>query len=164
MSEERYSGPSKEQLEIYFKTSRAYFDELAKEYEKKHPEYYKKYFAPFYTFRFGSSKTSGPKGSGAGFLIVISAMILLIGIGAAVFFLVMQNASVEQPEVKTVEQPADKKETFKNTEPAKKRAAVDTADAKKEEVVPDNLDKPLKESSDDESGRRLRRKPYRIYR
>lgn len=41
--------PSKEQLESYFKTSRKYFDELAKQYMQNDREYYDKYIAPYYS-------------------------------------------------------------------------------------------------------------------
>ncbi len=43
------AGPSKEQLERIYKTSRKYFDDLAKRYYENDREYYNKYFAPFYT-------------------------------------------------------------------------------------------------------------------
>ena len=42
------AGPSKEQLESLYKTSRKYFDELAKEYYTKDRDFYNKNFAPFY--------------------------------------------------------------------------------------------------------------------
>ncbi|MBS1492323.1 MAG: hypothetical protein JST55_02365 [Bacteroidetes bacterium] len=43
--------PSKEQLDIYYKTSRKYFDELAREYYKNDREFYNKNFARYYGYR-----------------------------------------------------------------------------------------------------------------
>lgn len=43
--------PSKEQLDYYYKKSRKYFDELAREYYKNDREYYDKNFASYYGFR-----------------------------------------------------------------------------------------------------------------
>jgi tetratricopeptide (TPR) repeat protein len=43
------SGPSKEDLELYWKSSRQYFDELANYYRTADPEYYNKFIAPFYS-------------------------------------------------------------------------------------------------------------------
>lgn len=40
--------PSKEQLNSYYKTSRKYFDELAKQYYETDREFYNKNFAPYY--------------------------------------------------------------------------------------------------------------------
>ncbi len=43
------SGLSKEQIDELYKTSRKYFDELAKYYYEKDRDYYNKYFAPYYS-------------------------------------------------------------------------------------------------------------------
>jgi hypothetical protein len=47
--------PSKEQLDYYFKTSRKYFDELAKQYQTTDKEYYDNYIAPYYNNPFVKS-------------------------------------------------------------------------------------------------------------
>ena len=43
------TGPSKEQIEVFYRTSRKYFDELAKQYYVRDREFYIKYFAPYYS-------------------------------------------------------------------------------------------------------------------
>jgi hypothetical protein len=43
------SGPSKQELEMYWKDSRQYFDELARYYKESDKAYYDEYIAPFYS-------------------------------------------------------------------------------------------------------------------
>ena len=85
-------GPSKEELENYFKNSRQYFDELAKYYLESDREYYDKYIAPFYNNPF---RRSGTQGSGGSMLILAIAMFLVIAAGAAVFLLVSTKSDKE---------------------------------------------------------------------
>lgn len=87
-------GPSKEELENYFKNSRQYFDELAKYYLESDREYYDKYIAPFYNNPFRRSGTQG-SGSGGSKLILAIAMFLVIAAGAAVFLLVSTKSDKE---------------------------------------------------------------------
>ncbi len=72
--------PSKEQLDSYFKTSRKYFDELAKQYYTNDREYYDKYFAPYYNNPFTRPRDSG---SVKVFIyimaIVMFSMVILVG-------------------------------------------------------------------------------------
>jgi t-SNARE complex subunit (syntaxin) len=120
------SGPSKQELDMYWKNSRQYFDELAKHYRETDPEYYNKYIAPYYANPFVSqpefqTQSSGKQGStvtggGSKILTVMIAMILLIvGMGAAVFFLLNKapetnerSRSVEK-ETRQTNQPEDQK-------------------------------------------------------
>jgi hypothetical protein len=82
------SGPSKEDLDMYWKSSRPYFDELANHYKTADPEYYKKYIAPFY--RFGTtSQQSGSKTSSPVLVVVISVALLLIGLIAGIVMLLL---------------------------------------------------------------------------
>lgn len=91
------AGPSKEQLESLFKTSRKYFDEMAKEYYVKDREFYNKNFAPFYSNPLIAAKSGGKP---ARLIIILIASILVTLILFALsFFLTKQN-----PEVKPVKQ------------------------------------------------------------
>jgi hypothetical protein len=91
------SGPSKEELEIYWQNSRQYFDELARHYQKADPEYYKDFIQPFYSNPFRSS-SQGKSGSGGAKLVAVMAVVTLIGIAAASFFLFMSNVPEDKPE------------------------------------------------------------------
>ena len=85
------SGPSKEDLEMYWQTSRQYFDELAEHYRKNDPAYYKEFIQPFYSNPFRSAPTgssSGKKsGCGAKSVLAVSLMLVIAGLAAAVFLL-----------------------------------------------------------------------------
>lgn len=91
------SGPSKEELEMYWKTSRSYFDELAKYYKNSDPAYYNQYIAPFYSNPFIAS--GGKKSTGSSAITVITAVVVLfIGIAAAAvfYFLAAENEPPER--------------------------------------------------------------------
>jgi len=95
------SGPSKQELEMYWQSSRQYFDELAEHYKQNDPEYYKEFILPFYSnpFRTGSGSASGKKsGCGARTIIAIALMLFIAGLGAAIFFLMyeQENSSTDK--------------------------------------------------------------------
>lgn len=69
------SGPSKEQIDNFYRTSRKYFDELAKQYYEKDREFYNKYFAPYYSNPLLSARK---KTSGGKTVIVVSLILFLI--------------------------------------------------------------------------------------
>lgn len=88
------AGPSKEQLESLFKTSRKYFDELAKEYYTKDRDFYNKNFAPFYSNPLIAAKSSGKS---AKFVIAISILVLIIGLTSILLMFFIQDNSEKKP-------------------------------------------------------------------
>jgi hypothetical protein len=84
-------GPSKEQLEYYFKNSRQYFDELAKQFYDSDRDYYNKFIAPFYGSPFGGAphKTNSA-GSRSAVFLVAGAVVALLVAGIS-FFLTLQK-------------------------------------------------------------------------
>jgi tetratricopeptide (TPR) repeat protein len=99
-------GPSKEELENYFRNSRQYFDELAKYYQESDREYYDKNIAPFYNNPFRRS------GSGGGKIAVFAGMLLVFIAGLAVFLMVgseskKEDKRVEKEEVISSQKKAD---------------------------------------------------------
>ena len=117
------SGPSKQELEMYWQNSRQYFDELAKHYLQADPQYYKEYIQPFYSnpFRTSSGSTvSAPRQFSGGAKLAILAFILLIVIGIAgvVFFLVFQTSGIENifDEKKTSQKETIQRETVPKSE------------------------------------------------
>lgn len=94
------SGPSKQELEMYWKDSRQYFDELAKYYKESDKAYYDEYIAPFYSNPFTSvSETGGSRSGGAAKLVIVMAiLIFLLAAGAAAVFLLMNENSGKDKE------------------------------------------------------------------
>lgn len=94
------NGPSKQDLETYFKTSRAYFDELAKYYQTSDPEYYREYIKPFYDNPFNAAYSSGSgKSNGCAGKSVIGVAVLLLVLGfaaAAIFYFMDRSDSVQE--------------------------------------------------------------------
>lgn len=102
------SGPSKEELENYWKTSRQYFDELARYYKDADPQYYNEYIAPFYSNPL-YSVSSGKQGS-SGVRVVLLAVIAFVAIGFAgvVLFLVSTDKAEKFDNNKTYENSDEK--------------------------------------------------------
>ncbi len=88
------AGPSKEQIDNYYRTSRKYFDELARQYYEKDRDFYNKYFAPYYSnpFLAGSKKGGSIK---ARLIFVIAGSLLAIAI-IAVSFLYQEHIAEER--------------------------------------------------------------------
>ncbi len=81
-------GPSKEELDNYWKNSRQYFDELAKTYKESDPEYYNKFIAPYYSNPFASVSSSQSSGKGKPVVVVLFvAMFFFLVIGAGAFLI-----------------------------------------------------------------------------
>jgi hypothetical protein len=100
--------PSKEQLEKYFKDSRKYFDDIAKHYKEVDKEYYDKYIEPFYSSPFGAVSSGSAKKAVSA--IALAGALLVVGIGAAVFYLTMDSTNenkVVQEKSTSVEQDSD---------------------------------------------------------
>ncbi len=116
------SGPSKEQLESLFKTSRKYFDEMAKEYYAKDRDFYNKNFAPFYNNPFAAVKKGG-KPVRLILVMGLSIFIAIMGFVFALFFTtkhsevepVKQSESSPSPVKKEYDEPAaTKKDSVEN--------------------------------------------------
>ncbi|MFZ4590427.1 MAG: hypothetical protein ACOYN6_05480, partial [Ignavibacteria bacterium] len=88
------SGPSKEQLESLFKTSRKYFDELAKDYYAKDRDFYNKNFAPFYSNPLIAAKGGGKP---AKLVIAISLLVLILGLASVMLVFFNQNSAEKKP-------------------------------------------------------------------
>jgi tetratricopeptide (TPR) repeat protein len=107
------TGPSKEELEYYFKNSRQYFDELAKQFYDTDREYYDEYIAPFYN-PLTSAARSGKLPLR---IILVSSMAAIIfGIGIATFFLITKEEKTTQDKQTSQENPAQKQIPAKKTD------------------------------------------------
>ncbi len=118
------TGPSKEELENYWKTSRSYFDELAQHYKIEDPDYYDKFIAPFYSSPFAAVTGTGKRSSP---IAVISAAIavLLVGVISAVVIFLASGDSIE-PEEKSTPEPEKKIEREQiNTDTVKTKKETD---------------------------------------
>jgi uncharacterized protein HemX len=148
------SGPSKEQLESLFKTSRKYFDELAKDYYAKDRDFYDKNFAPFYNNPFVAAK----KGGKPVLLIVAISLSVLI---AGASFLIVMLLNTESTENKPV------KQSEKYQEPEKKEKDKPAASIKdsieKDNIKSENMLKEMKqkesEVKENTGKREVRSKP-----
>lgn len=105
------AGPSKEQLESLFKTSRKYFDELAKDYYAKDRDFYNKNFAPFYSNPLIVAKRGGKS---AKYVIAVSILALIIGLTAILLmFFIQENSDKKQVRETDKYQEAVKKDNNK---------------------------------------------------
>jgi hypothetical protein len=77
---------SKEQIEFYYKTSRKYFDELAKQYYETDRDFYNKNFASYYS----PLKSLGAKPKKM-FALVFAMMGLIAGVGVVSFFFLTES-------------------------------------------------------------------------
>ena len=131
-------GPSKEELEYYFKNSRNYFDELAKHFYETDRDYYDKNIAPFYSSPFGGSphRTNSAGGRSAVFVVAGAVVALLIG-GIALFL------NLEQPDDANYKQ---KKEIESTQEKARSKPdeQIEAPDTKTKSDKLSNYEKGLK--------------------
>jgi uncharacterized protein HemX len=123
------AGPSKEQLESLFKTSRKYFDELAKDYYAKDREFYNKNFAPFY-----SNPLLAAKRKGKPLRLVITVSLLMLVLGLAGIFLIF-----------FLEDNSDKKPVRENVKTEKDKPASSVKDSvEKENIKLEKLEEEMK--------------------
>jgi hypothetical protein len=132
------SGPSKEQLESLFKTSRKYFDELAKEYYAK--DFYNKNFAPFYNNPLLSSRTGKKPAS---LVLAVSMFALIAGMSAIVFVLFNHDNSNVKP-IKQTEQYREPVKSERSKEP------LPTEPEDQENTFKDSVEKAVKRYIDEE--------------
>jgi len=101
--------PSKEQLDYYFKTSRKYFDELAKQYQTTDKEYYDKNIAPYYNNPFVQVKSTG------GIKIFIYVMAIFMSGMAILAFVVLSQKGVTLKDVFDFKDEPDETEVMYET-------------------------------------------------
>ena len=159
------SGPSKEELEMYWKNSRQYFDELAKYYQQSDPEYYKECILPFYSNPFHSASNTGKSGGGIK-LVTVMVLLAVIGAGAAAFFVLLKNTDIDEPKVKekTVESKDNRSSDNIGVEETETKSADDDAEGLSSE---DNFiigTKAISEKDYDKAEKHLKRiKPGQKY-
>ena len=134
------SGPSKEQLESLFKTSRKYFDEMAKEYYAKDREFYNKNFAPFYSNPLLSTRTGKKPAS---LVLAVSMFVLIVGMASIVFLIFNNNNS----EVKPTKQSEQYREPVKSE---KSKGPLPTDPESREEAFKDSIEKSVNKLIEDE--------------
>lgn len=107
-------GPSKQELEMYWQSSRQYFDELAVYYKQADPEYYKTNILPFYNNPLSSAANSGGTGSSgaAKFIVLIAVLIAILAAGGVAAFLMIykDSGNVKQNDPVKKEQKLESKE------------------------------------------------------
>jgi hypothetical protein len=134
------SGPSREQLESLFKTSRKYFDEMAKEYYTKDRDYYNKNFAPFYSNPILNTRTGKKPAS---LVLAVSMLVLILGMASIVFLLFNNNNSDVKPPKQT-EQYRDPVKSDKS------KAPLPSEPKYREEAFKDSVEKSVMKYIDEE--------------
>jgi hypothetical protein len=87
-------GPTKEELEKYFKNNRKYFDELAKNYKITDPDYYNKNIAPFYGYTFDSAGNKKPSPRR---LVIMAGLAIAVSFGISLLVFFIQDKSERKP-------------------------------------------------------------------
>jgi hypothetical protein len=87
-------GPTKEELEKYFKNNRKYFDELAKNYKITDPDYYNKNIAPFYGYTFDSAGNKKPSPRR---LVIMAGLAIAVSFGISMLVFFIQDKSERKP-------------------------------------------------------------------
>jgi hypothetical protein len=135
------SGPSKEQLESLFKTSRKYFDELAKEYYAKDRDFYNKNFAPFYNNPLIVAKKGGRP---AILIVAISIAVLIAGAAFLVLMLVEEssdNKPVRQTEEYQLPEKTGKEKSATSVKDSVEREKIRTEELREELIQKENTGK-----------------------
>ncbi len=106
------SGPSKQELEMYWQNSRQYFDELAVHYKQADPQYYKEYIEPFYTNPFANvqGQKQGARSSAKPILIFVVLMVLAFGGVAAFGIIYFVSKNPDTKDIEKLFEQTDKKE------------------------------------------------------
>lgn len=98
------NGPSKEELQNYWNTSRKYFDELAKQYYTTDRKYYDEYIAPFYNNPLWiSTQTVNSRKAPAVTIIVALVVGVIAAAGVALFVLIGNHESSNEKNTKKVD-------------------------------------------------------------
>lgn len=120
--------PSKEQIDYYFKTSRKYFDSLARQYQMTDVKFYQDYFEPYYNNPF-----KGATGKKAGRVVLLGVAIAVLGVGASVFVFLSQDTNSnksKQIEESATHQSTTSSETTTKTSAEKKSVTITEPDGK----------------------------------
>jgi len=99
-------GPSKKELEYYFKNSRKYFDELAKHFYETDRDYYDKYIAPFYS-PFGSMTPGSKPRNKAALSLVIAGLLVILALGLSIFLILEKPDDIDVTPGKKTEEPEE---------------------------------------------------------
>ena len=110
--------PSKEQLDSYYRTSRKYFDELAKQYFLNDREFYDKNFAPYY-----SNPLTRVRGTG-GIKIFIYVTAFFMTSMAVLAFVVLSQRGVTFEDVFNFKDEPDETEVMYTTETTTERKVI----------------------------------------
>lgn len=119
--------PSREQLEEHYKTSRKYFDDMAEHYKETDPDYYNSTIVPIirknrYSNAAGYDETTAKRSMA----LTVAAVLVLVGVAMAVFFIISPDREEPNPVDKMYEQmnedgtqkaPAPIRETQRTIEP-----------------------------------------------
>lgn len=114
--------PSKEQLDSYFRTSRKYFDELAKQYYTSDREFYDKFFAPYYSNPLARARSTG----GVKIFIYVTAFFMMSM--AILAFVVLSQKGVTFKDVFDFKDEPDETETMYETVTTTETKSPDSKD------------------------------------
>lgn len=138
------TGPSKEDLETYWQSSRQYFDELARHYQTADPEYYREFIKPFYDnpFRSVSSGQQGKSGGGGKIMVIAVFLLVLIGaLSAGLFFILGSSESVkEKVEELTSDKEVTEQKTTKEKKITREETGITEEPSETEETTGDNTE------------------------
>lgn len=133
------AGPSKEQLENLYKTSRKYFDELAKEYYVKDRDFYNKNFAPFYSNPLLNTKK---RASPARLVITAGISVLILGLAGILILFFIQDSTENKP----IREKDKYKETEKNQKDKPASSVKDSTE--KDNIRLDLLEEEMKQNEE----------------
>jgi hypothetical protein len=134
------SGPSKQELEMYWQNSRQYFDELAAHYKQADPRYYKEYIEPFYTNPFANVHAQRQNSSSSAKPILIIVAFLVFAFGGLAAFGIIYFTS-QQPDSKEIEklfESTDKQEIKPKEEKSQQEKAIEEDNSDPSELSPED--------------------------
>jgi hypothetical protein len=148
------SGPSKEQLENLYKTSRKYFDEMAMEYYAKDRDFYNKNFAPFYS----NPLLNATKGKKPVRLVIAVALFTLIMSFAVAMVMFFKHEQTDNFPVKQSEKNVDLIEKKTDKPATSIRDSVDKVSVKTQRMM-EEMNQRESEVKENTGKREVRNKP-----
>lgn len=112
--------PSKEQLDYYYKTSRKYFDELAKHYLINDKEYYNNNIAPYYNNPFAKT------GKSINFKVVLFTFCAVMFLASLTTVFILAKNGVSLKDIFVFENEPDETEVMYETETVTERKVPQT--------------------------------------
>lgn len=157
------TGPSKQELEMYWQNSRQYFDELAKHYKQADPQYYKEYIEPFYSNPFRGTYESKQSRGGAGKAIIVIVALLVLGIAGAASFMIfyLGNDDTGSKELEKIIKDIDSEKKTVDKETTTEKESTDNNDVNKKPT--ENETDPDERSDQDhfiEASKKISEKDY----